>query len=402
MSPPRVVFTAIGLVTLLPAAHAGPRAVTLQQARAAIEHAPAHRLARSEITAAAAATRAAGAWPATTVGVSGTKSTARLGIVASLPLPIFGTLGAGRATARAELDIARAQATSADSDLLREVTAAWLALALAEARAEVSRQDATRQDSLAQIAQTRFEAGDAPQVDVVTARAGAARARADAEADADAVATASADLAALLGWDPTVILHAAGGIPLPSDVPSLESLRGRRTDNPRMRVATARVVAGNASVREVRAAHRPSLSLDLESLFDDPTLPGNDYRIGLTVELPLLGKSSAARAAAVARRHAAEVERDATMSAIDAALVAAYSRYRTSVRRLRTLTEDVLPAQRRAAELARTSYREGQSGLVTVVEAERALADAELQAIEARAGVATARSELEWAAGGAL
>ncbi len=402
MSKLGVCTATLGVVAWATTATAAPRTVTLKEALAAAPRAPAHQVAHSQVTAAAGEVTAAGAWPSTSVGVSSSKSTARLGVVASLPLPLFGTLGASRDVARADLDVARASASSVDGDLRRDVTRAWLTLAAAEARAEMSAQASSRQESLVVIAKARFDAGDSPRVDVVTAQAGAARARADAAADAAAIASASAELAALLGWDPTAPLHAGGGIPAPSDVPPLASLRQRRRNHPRARVAAAQVDAEAARVRQVRASHRPSLSLDLESLFDDPTLPGNDYRIGLTVELPLLGKGSAARSAAVARRHAAELERDATLTSIDGAIVAAYGRYRAAAARAHALSTEVLPAERSAAELARTAYREGQGGLVTVVQAERALAEAEAQATEARAQAALARAELAWAAGGSL
>ncbi len=394
--------TALGIVAWVSTATAAPRAVSLHDALAAAAKAPAHRAAHSQVTAAAGDVTAAGAWPSTSLGISSSRSTARLGVVASLPLPVMGTLGADRAVARADLDVARANASSADGDLTRDVTMAWLDLAAAEARAVLSEQAAQRQESLVEIAQARFDAGDSPKVNVVTATAGAARARADAAADAAAIDSASAELAALLGWDPTQRLHADGGIPAPTDVPPLATLRQRRSSHPRARAAAAQVNAEAARVRQVRASHRPSLSLDLESLFDDPTLPGNDYRIGVTVELPLLGKGSAARDAAIARRHVAETQRDATLDTIDGAIVAAYNRYRAAADRAHALTDQVLPAERRAAELARTAYREGQGGLVTVVEAERALADAEAQASEARAQAAQARAQLAWAAGGSL
>ena len=322
-------------------------------------------------------------------------------MVASVPIPVFGTLGANRAVARAEVDLARARLRSVDGDLTREVTAAWLALARAEARAELSVQAAARQDALLEIALTRFEAGDVPKVDVTTARANEARARADANADRAAITSASAQLAALLGWDPIAPLSASGGIPEPGSVPPLAELRSMRSSHPDVRVATAELDVREADVKEERARHRPALSLDLESMIDDPTLPGNDYRVGLTLELPFLGKGSAATRSAVARERTAELAREAIISSIDAAIVAAYHRYVAAVERLRVLSDEVLPAQRLAAKLAREAYTEGQSGLVTVIEAERSLADAEAQGIEARTDAATARAELVWATGGA-
>lgn len=402
MSKLGAIAAAIAIVAWSSTATAGPRAVTLAEALAAIPEAPAHRVAHSQIAAAAGEADAAGAWPSTSLGVATAHRTERLGLVASLPLPVFGTLSANRRVARADLEVVRAQARTVDDDLRREVTRAWVALAQAEAAAELADRAQARQEQLAVIAKARFDAGDAPRVDVVTAGAGAARARAEAAAARAAIAGASADLAAALGWDPTARLSAAGGLSAPGEVPSLADLRRARSGHPRVRVAAAEVDAQAARVGEAGAARWPSLSLDLESLFHDPTLPGNDYRIGLTLSLPIFGKTGAARAAAVSRRHTAELQRSLAVDAVDAAIVAAYGRYRAAAELARQLDREVLPARNQAAELARAAYREGQEGLVTVVEAERALAEAEAEVVDARARAAEARAELAWAVGGAL
>ena len=137
-------------------------------------------------------------------------------------------------------------------------------------------------------------------------------------------------------------------------------------------------------------------------MLDDPTLPGDDFAIGLTLELPLLGKTGATERAAAARQKAALVERDAALAGLDGALVAGYRRYQAARGRALTLADQVLPAQREAAELARKAYQEGQGGLVAVLEADRTLAEAAAEAIEALADADSALADLIWAAGGTL
>jgi len=378
------------------------RALTLDDALAAARLSPAHRAADARRSAAAAAVSAAGAWPATSIGVSTTHRAERAAPVASLPLPIFGTLGASRDVARAELDVARTEESAVDLTLRRDVTRAWLELVRAQAGAELSARIAGREGELATITRTRHDAGDASHADVVAADAAARRARAQAAAGRTAITAAAADLAALLGLDPTAPLAAAGGLPAPGRLASLDELRARRGGHPDARAAEARASAERARTGEARAARWPELSLDLEAMIDDPTLPGSDYRVGLTLAVPLFGKRGAAEHAAAARHRAALVERDQTLAAVDGSLVAAYRRHQAARELARALEQEVLPAQREAAELARAAYREGQGGLVAVLDADRTLAGAEAEWIQARAEAAATLAELEWAVGGGL
>ena len=391
------------LVAASSAGHADParaHRLRLGEALAAIGRAPLHRVGAAKVGAAREAVPAAGAWPATVVSVATAHRTERFGAVASLPLPVFGTIGASRDVARAELEVAERELGAGDLTAVRDVTRGWIELARAEAEAELSAGGAAREKELATITRTRMESGDASRAEVVAADAAARRAAARAAADRTAIAASSAELAALIGRDPDVALHAEGGLPaVAADVPSLAQLRGRRGGHPEARAAAARADAEKAKVSEARASRWPALSLDLEALIDDPTLPGNDYRFGLTMELPIFGHGAARQRAAEASRRAAVAERRRTVVALDGALVAAYRRYQQARALARDLEEDVVPAQREAASLAREAYREGQGGLAAVLEADRTLAEAEGEAIAARADAAIARADLEWAAG---
>src|SRR5678815_5223449 len=74
--------------------HAEPRAVTLQEALAAVPRAPGAAVSAHEVAAADALVAAAGAWPNPSVHVATNRLTARLVAGASLPLPVFGTVSA--------------------------------------------------------------------------------------------------------------------------------------------------------------------------------------------------------------------------------------------------------------------------------------------------------------------
>jgi outer membrane protein TolC len=78
------------------------------------------------------------------------------------------------------------------------------------------------------------------------------------------------------------------------------------------------------------------------------------------------------------------------------------SSYRTFLsldRRVRTLTESVLPAALVAATASEESYTLGRAALISVLDAERARIDAALSLIEAQAARADAWVDVEHALG---
>jgi outer membrane protein TolC len=387
-------LVALGLAWSANTIAAPARDVSLSDALRDIVAAPEHRVLQARQAEAAADVDAAGAWPGTVLETSTTRLTPRLDIAVALPLPVFGTLSANRTVARDDFAAAVAEARASDLELARDVAVAWIALARVEAHAELSQRSATREEELARAAKDRFDAGESSHADVVLAVATAKRARAKATADDAAIDAASADLAGLLGWDPTVRLHASGGLP----TPALDAIPSA-TVHPQQLAAAQRAEAEHARVVETERAGWPRVALDLESMIGDPTIPGTDFRIGVTMEVPLLGHTAANVHAAESRLAAARITSAAVSSHLGADLVAARTRFSSAAQHAASLERDVLPAQREAAELARAAFREGQTGLVSVLEAERGLADAEGEAADARADADAAFVDLQWASG---
>jgi outer membrane protein TolC len=398
-----LVGAALLAVAAAPSGRAGAdappaRAVTLAQARAALAGSPAHRAASLRSRAAGDAVDAAGAWPGFGLGVATTLHTARAIVTSTVPLPVFGTIGASRDAARAELDGARAEEDALALEQRQRATAAWIELARTEARSALAARIAEGTGRLAEIARRRQDAGDAARAEVLIAETAALRARADDRNARLAVEIASVELAALLAWDPDVPLHAEPGLPPPDAAVPAGALPDGR-GHPEARAAAARVAAEAAHVAQAHRARFPQLGLELEADIDDPTLPGTDLRAGLRLDVPLLGRGGDAERAADGRRRAAELERDATVQRLRARVAAAARRARAAAARSRTLGDEVVPAERDTAALVRTAYREGQARLVDVLAADRALADVELEAVDAQAEAAAAVAELEQALG---
>jgi cobalt-zinc-cadmium efflux system outer membrane protein len=377
--------------------------VTLHDAVAAVGQAPAAQVGGHEIAAADASVAAAGAWPSPSVHLTTSRLTARLVAGATVPLPVFGTVGAARRQAAAEADVVRAEADLVRRDLRHRVVESWVQLARADGDVVASSIAAQQAAELELIAKGRLAAEVGAQVDVTVA--GAARARADVAAAAaqrgeDA---ASAELAGVLGWDPTRRLRADGALAIgePAD---LDALRRRLAAHPERAAALRKVTAAEASLDQVLAQRYPQLSIEGELLVDDRSMTGSaldrtDAIIGVALELPLFArvgdKARAARATEAAERARLVV----TETELGAALVASYRRWQAATERLHAIEHDVVPAQERAAALSAQAYREGARDLASALQAERDLAAVRAEVNAARADAAAAFADLQLAVG---
>jgi outer membrane protein, heavy metal efflux system len=395
----RFALPLLALGVFAATAHAQPRAVTLQEAVAAVARAPGAAVPVHEVAAADALVDAAGAWPNPSVHVSTNRLTARLVAGASLPLPVFGTVSAAQHQAAAEASVVRSEGAAALRQLRHRVVLAWIALARADGEAVASSIAAQQAAELGLIARGRKDAGVGADVDVTTA--GAAKARADVAAAAAvrAQAAASAELAGLLGWPVIEPLRSAG----PPDAGSsteLVELRALLARHPERTAALARVSAADAAMAQVRSLAWPGLSLEAEVSYDDPTNENKtDAMLGVVVELPLFARIGdrvrAARATLAAQRARLVV----TETELGAGLAAAYEHWRAAVDTLGALERDVVPAQERAAALTAQAYREGARDLASALQAERDLAAVRAEVNTARADAAAAWEDLQLAAG---
>jgi outer membrane protein TolC len=379
--------------------------VTLAQALAATERAPAAQIGGHDVAAAEASVAAASAWPNPALHVGTSRLTARLIASATLPLPVFGTRGAARHVATAEAQVVRAEADLALRDLRHRVLVAWIELA--RARADVATQEVAAKQAaeLEAIAQGRLAAGTGADVDVTVAVAARIRADVAVTAAEHAEDAASAELAGVLGWDPAHLVRAEGAMVV-GPGGALEALRGRLAAHPERVAAERRVGLAEASVGQVRAGRWPGLALEGELDYDDVSMTEGrtawdrtDARIGVSLELPVFARigdrARAAQAAAQAQR--------ARLVALDAELggrlSAAYRRWQAATERLTALEHDVVPALDKAAALSMQAYREGARDLSSALVAERDLASARAEVDDARAAAALAFAELALAVG---
>jgi multidrug efflux system outer membrane protein len=397
------------------------RPVTLAQVVEAAAKAPAAQVSGHDIAAAEATAAAASAWPNPSLRVGTSRLTARLIAGATLPLPIFGTIGAARRVAEAEAQVVRAEGELALRDLRHRVVVAWIQLARAQDDLAAQQVAARQARDLEGVARGRLDAGSGAEVDVTVAIAARARAEVTAAAAQRTEDAASGELAGLLGWDPTrplraegapVVGPAVGGSGPPGGQPggepadAIAALRGRLARHPERTAASRRVAAADASVAQASAQRWPGLALEGELDYDDVSMTEGrtawdrtDAHVGVSLELPVFARTGDRARAAQATARAQRARLAAIEAELDGRLYAAYRRWQAAAEQLAALERVVLPAQERAAALSMQAYREGARDLSSALVAQRDLATARAELNDARATAALAFAELAVALG---
>jgi cobalt-zinc-cadmium efflux system outer membrane protein len=387
-----------GVLVVLASA-AAARDVSFAEARTLSLHAAADvQLAERRHDVSLAEVDVVGALVNPTISLSTATQTARLGSFLSVPVPLFGqrsgALDAARADAaavRLDVDVTRREARWA-------ATVAWLDLWEAQERAQLLERGAEDAARVMDIASQRLDAGTGPRLDVLRTRVDQVRARAEAQAAQALSTAAAARLAPWLGVAPELALTAAGPPGYSTD--PLQQLEGKQADvHPVLRRDLAQVEASGLHLVQEQRLRWPVLTPQVGVSAFDPTLPRPDVVVGLSFEVPVLSLRGGAIARAQAQRSLAEATADADARRLSALLIDALARSRSSALRRRALHEDVRPAMEEARAMTQDAYLAGRVDLLRLLEAQRALLEAQLAEVEATAAWGRALADVERAAG---
>jgi outer membrane protein, multidrug efflux system len=319
----------------------------------------------------------------------------QLGLSASYEIDFWGKYARADDAARARLLGQTAARGTVLTTLYANVAQSYFTLRALDAQLALAEQTlATRQDNL-RLQTRRLQGGVVGEIDQRQAESEAASAEATLQQTRQNRSNAESALAVLLGRQPSAILrpdlargselgalYARQAIPanLPSDV---------LTQRPDVVSAEQNLMAANADIGQARAAYFPKLSLtatlgqqskDLSTLFDPAslfwTLLGN-----LTQPIFRGGAIDAVVAAANARQQQAVAQytqsvQNAFRDVHDALNNAAAGQ------EIATTTTKRIEALRNTLRLADVRYKNGYSNYLEVLNAQRDLAQAEINLID--------------------
>jgi cobalt-zinc-cadmium efflux system outer membrane protein len=340
-----------------------------QAVDAAVTVGPRLAVARADTAVALAALISASSLPDPTISASYTKDLPSYHTTVELPIdfpwlraPRVGSARAARIAAQYLYTFQRA-AAALDAD-----TTYTRALAARE-HARLSRRNASDADSLRRMAATRRDAGDASDLDVELATVNAGQQANLAAADSLSYVSTLFDLQSVMG------LVTTEATILPSDslgYPAVVDGDGGVVINATLEVAAARQTYNAAQLAATFQRRVAWFGISITGGFDwgDPTNPGLLPVIGLSVPVALLS-----------RHRGQNLEAEATLEKTRAELALAQTEGAARIARSRRqqdialakVSRDrlLLASADRVASMSLTAYREGQSSLPNVLEAQR-------------------------------
>lgn len=287
---------------------------------------------------------------------------------------------------RADTDIAAANAEEAAEARTVEVgtALAWLTLAYAEKR--LAALDGVRAglDRLVRTTPSAVASGSARPAQALAGRQAVAALDDRRDELVSSVARARADLAR---WTGDRMAEVVG--PVPDFAVDETRLRAGLDAVPTIGTLAARVGQADADVWLAQAERRPDFAVDVSYAHRDPRF-GDYVSAGVTVGLPLWKKHRqepliAAREADAARVHA---EREATRRELAADLDARLAEHAAHHARWERSRATIEPLARERVALETASYAAGRTGLIDIVDAHGALANAVLDTLDREAAVA--------------
>ncbi len=337
--------------------------------------------------------------PATTSpfpDAAGTQNVFSISGVLGYEVDLWGRLERQREAAEAMLQESAFSRDAVRLNVAADVVTTYVNLRAAEEQLAIVEETVASRERVLEIEEVRYQEGDADALAVRQARSELATTRAQIPPLREQVLTLESALAVLVGARPGELLgaldfgdHSLRDLSLPETAPTeapAEVLRRR----PDIRAAEAGLIASTAEIGVAEANRLPRLSLsallgtsalDADNLF---TGPSETWGLGASVAGPLFdfGRGSARVETAEALRAQAETQYDITVTTAFREVRDALVVYDTSGDRIDALREQVEAVEDTRA-IAEIQYEEGLTGLLQLLDAERALLEAQLGEVNA-------------------
>ena len=248
--------------------------------------------------------------------------------------------------------------------------------------------------------QARFDAGTAARVDVIKARVDVAGSQNDLIANERDIANAQNTLNRTLGRVTFAPIAPTDSLDVPAPLPDSVSAEASAVEaRPELAVLANQLRGQQATTSLAREFWLPDITFGVTRDYLQPNAAA--FATGIAMPIPFLFWQHTK--GEIAQSSHRERELEASYRDLRAQVVqdvrSAYANASTAMRQALFLREELVPAAREAYRVASTSYRLGAASALEVIDARRALLDAESQLAVALANANTARADLDRALG---
>ena len=319
----------------------------------------------------------------------------------AIPLELGGKRQQRIAVSQATIAVGDAELAATIAQVRTDVRRAYFEAVVADARLSLLREQRDLAQRTRDTAQVRFDAGDAPRLEVVQADLALATTDNDVIGAQGAVAAARARLNALLGL-PLVTMPSlssaidnggAVAVAVPPDAVSRSTA---------VAVLDREIDAQRARLRLARALRTPDLTPTATLTHDSDPEFTYGWRAGLSLTVPVFTSHKAGVLVEQKTLDRLMAEREATMQTITAGIFAATTTAESQRQMYLRYRDTIVPQAQQLEQLAQDAYQLGQTGIAALVQALQASRDVRLKALDAAAQFQNSLADLERAIGAPL
>jgi cobalt-zinc-cadmium efflux system outer membrane protein len=291
-----------------------------------------------------------------------------------------GKLRLAQAVAAREIDQASLALLAERYELIGDVRAGFYEVVALRERAAILRDLVRLADEAVGLSRKAFEAKQVARLDLVQLEVEAERFRADAEAVEQELPAALRRLTATVG-DPRLPLPALAGA---LDGPLPEYDLGRATEavlaaHPEVLAARVGVERARAALRRAEAEPVPNVTVAAGYTRQSQNR-SNDWLLGMSVPLPTWNRNQGNVRAAQAEVGMAGRDVGRVENELAGRLALAFRAYAAAKRRAERYTAAILPRAEETYALSLRAFRGGEFEYLRVLQAQRAVAEARLEA----------------------
>ena len=307
------------------------------------------------------------------------------------------------------IDVAEATIRAGEADIAatiaqvrNDVRRAYFGQVVAEQRLLILREQRDISMRARDTAQARFDAGDAPRLEVMQAQLALAAMENESTAAEGTAAAARASLNALLAQplDMPSVLSSAVDETMPPGTPAALTLA---------EMASAELVALDRQIEAQRARILLAQSLRVPDLTPTFTLTHRaepeftyGWRAGAAVTLPIFTTHRAAVLVEQTTLDQLMAQRQATLLRIRGEVTAASQRAQSQRELFVRYRDQIIPQAQQVEQLAQDAYQLGQTGIAALLQALQATRDVRLRSLDAIDQFQSALADLERAIGAPL
>ena len=320
----------------------------------------------------------------------------------ALPLELGGKRAKRIAVSEATIRTGDAELSATIAQVRNDVRRAYYEVVVTDGRMGVLRELRDVARRARDTAKTRFDAGDAPRLEVLQADLALAAAENEATAIEGLLVAARSRLNALLGQPLDTVQPLSTAIDAGGPVVTTTALELARTGSSEVALLDRRIEEQRAKVTLAQALRVPDVVPSAALTHDSEPEFTYGWRVGVAITLPVLTSHKAAVLVEQTTLAQLTAERQAALQRIDGDVTAAAATaeaQRLAYVRYRDL---ILPQAAQVEQLAQDSYQLGQTGIAALLQALQASREIRLRSLDAISQFESALADLERAVGAPL